>query len=167
MAERYEGRRPVRAAAWAQQADLDALREEVNDLSQVMDEESDARFTVIERALASVITDVEGLVAYLTTEGPEPSDTEAYMGTKDGGPDDLYYGTGDVGGSDDLRVEPRPEESPAEEAARLWHEAIEHVERENESAENPTTRDFNDVVDVPEDGITIAPGSDEPDMGAQ
>jgi hypothetical protein len=127
---------------FARQEDLEGLRAEVEAWATVVDEDRlnlEARVSVIERALESVIEDLE-----ILTGVAEPADTPN-GGIDTESKDD--YGVEDAAGIDG------DGESPEEEAARLRREAIAEFEQSNEAA--PAAADFNDVADVPEEGRDV------------
>jgi hypothetical protein len=137
MAE-FRGRsaRPaVRPVAYARAEDLEALTDAFL-----------ARLAVVERAMQSMIEDLDAVIGVvdMMTESDAPEDQEEVE------PEGERPGVGYPELFDE------PEESPAEEAARLRREAMEQAERENES--EPLPQDINDITDVPEDGVTLQRG---------
>lgn len=113
------------------------------------------RVQTLEQVLMVVISDIHSIVDALNSEA-EPDE--------DGGPDDLNFGTGDIG--DGVGDDPESgfrddgiEETPAEEAARLRHEADSFVEDNEATVEERAAvqGDFNDSPSAGPDFVTRAP----------
>jgi hypothetical protein len=129
--------------------ELEGLREEVEAWANAAGEafaNIEARLSVIERALESVIEDLE-----ILTGVAEPEPEEEPADTPNEGVDTE---SNDGYGAED--VSPREaEETPEEEAARLRREAADRFVRENEAGAAETVSDFNDIADVPEEGRDV------------
>lgn len=175
------GFRPVQ---FAKQADLDAFHAEfhaVMENVQALLSDLDRHAEVLELAVIKVAQDNEYLsdvlvnAGLLESEGPDPDDDEE---VEDVDPDnpahevdlDEYLDT--FRASDDGMPEEDPEAREARAAAARARRAAavetqglrELAEDANESDPSELDTDPNSITDVPEDGILIAPGKDEPQM---
>lgn len=133
-----------------QHEDLDVLQEQLNELNEDVQALFD-QLQVLLHSHAHLLAELAGEPEPEGDPGP-PEYDPARM--PEAGPDDLFYGTGDPGPATEHLEDPEFEETPEEEAARLRREAVEAFEQGNESPES-AARDFNDVTDVPEEGIDL------------
>jgi hypothetical protein len=126
----------------------DAVLEQVGEVFAAIE----ARVSVIERALESVIEDVE-IIMGVAEQAPEIAPDQGL----DAEPNDGYGADGSEYAGDDTSASNGEDhdETPEEEAARLRREAIAAFERENESEAAEAAPDFNDVADVPLEGRDV------------
>jgi hypothetical protein len=121
-----------------------ARREELEGLSAAVAENLEdlaERIGALERVSIAILADLEGLFSSLD------EDSELRPGFDNESTSEEN--------TEDVAAELPPEETPEAKAARLRREAADRFERENESRPASADSDFNDITDVPPEGVGV------------